>query len=491
MRECGVLLPISSLPSKYGIGCFSKSAYEFVDSMASGGQSYWQILPLGPTGYGDSPYQSFSTYAGNPYYIDLEQLIWDGLLSEKDCMRWNFHEDERMVDYGKVYLSRKELLFQAFTTAKPECKPEFLSFCNAQAFWLEDYALFMAVKDLFSGAPWQEWDIDIKLRKPEALEEYRQKLKIEVNYYKYIQYLFYDQWKRLKGYANERGIKIIGDIPIYVALDSADTWSQSDHFLFDENKMPSQVAGCPPDAFAKEGQLWGNPVYNWQVHKESKYRWWVSRIRHCTQLYDVTRIDHFRGFDEYYSIPAQEKTARQGSWRQGPGYDLFQTLKTELGSIRIIAEDLGYMNESVKELLRKTGYPGMKILQFAFDSRETSNYLPHNYERNCVVYTGTHDNDTLLGWYRSLNEKDKCLAREYSGIRAEEDCCRRLLSLAYGSVADLVVIPIQDFLKLGSEGRINRPSTVGGNNWRWRLKAGELTAEIIKEMKFLAKLYER
>lgn len=514
MRAGGILLPISSLPSNYGIGTFGKSAYRFLDQLQESGQKYWQILPLGATGYGDSPYQSFSTYAGNPYYIDLDILIQEGILNEDDTLGYDVGDNEQYIDYEKIYLSRYKILKKAFERQNLEQNEFYQSFRHKNEFWLKDYSLYMAVKDHFDGIMWQDWSEGIKLRTPVSMEYYSDLLKNEIEFYTYIQYLFDKQWMDLKSYANQKGIKIIGDIPIYVALDSADTWSNSDLFLFDEQKSPTEVAGCPPDAFSATGQLWGNPIYDWDNHENTGFLWWTTRIEYCFKLYDVVRIDHFRGFDEYYSIPYGHKTAEHGSWKKGPGYDLFLKLQERLGNLDIIAEDLGYVTDSVKELLKKTGYPGMKVLQFAFDSREASNYLPHHYDKNCVVYTGTHDNDTLLGWYYSINKEDKLVAKRYLGIQEDlpevqdengisfdliqkgkedkiaSEYCDRIIRMAYSSVADLVIIPIQDFLGMGSEARINVPSTIG-TNWKWRLLEKDITREVIDYMAELTKIYER
>lgn len=402
MRKSGILLPVSSLPSKYGIGCFSKEAYKFIDRLKEAGQAYWQILPLGPTSYGDSPYQSFSTFAGNPYFIDPEDLVARGYVTAEQCNAYDFGTDIHSVDYGKIYKSRFRLLKEAFDNSHIEEDARFQEFVQKNAYWLEDYALYMAVKDGFRGICWAAWEDDIKLRTPAAMDKYRRKYAKEIAFYQFQQYLFQVQWEKVKTYANDNGIKIIGDIPIYVAFDSSDAWANPDLFQFDENCEPVAVAGCPPDAFSATGQLWGNPLYNWEHHKETGYAWWMQRLAACFERYDVVRIDHFRGFDAYYAIPYGEPTAEHGHWEQGPGYDIFRTMKEKLGEKEVIAEDLGFLTPSVIELVKKSGYPGMKILQFAFDSREESDYLPHNYTHNCVVYTGTHDNDTVMGWYDTL-----------------------------------------------------------------------------------------
>lgn len=490
MRASGILLPISSIPSAYGIGTFSKEAYEFVDFLKESGQTYWQILPLGPTGYGDSPYQSFSTFAGNPYYIDLEELIEAGFLTKQLCDSCDWGGSEQYVDYEKVYLSRFKILKEAFDNSKIEDNSDFQAFIKENEFWLSDYALYMAVKDHFEGKSWSEWDADIRLREPEAIDKYSKQLKEQVLFYKFQQYLFADQWMRLKGYANENGVKIIGDIPIYVAFDSADAWANPQLFQFDENCMPTGVAGCPPDSFSATGQLWGNPLYRWDYHKETGYEWWLKRISYCYKLYDVVRIDHFRGFDEYYNIPFGDTTAEFGKWEKGPGYDLFKVMKEKIGNKPVIAEDLGFLTPSVIKLVKKTGYPGMKILQFAFDSREESDYLPHNYSANSVVYTGTHDNDTMMGWYQTVNRRDKSFAKKYLNIRSNKDMVWNFIRAAIASVSDTAIIPMQDYLSLGSEARINIPSTLG-NNWKWRMVKGQTDKELAEKIYKMCKLYGR
>ena len=490
MRQSGVLLAISSLPSRYGIGCFSKEAYEFVDFLEQAGQKLWQILPIGPTGYGDSPYQSFSSFAGNPYFIDLETLIAEGYLTEADCDACDFGSNEEYVDYEKIYKARFKVLKKAFQNRNDRDSREYKDFVEANAYWLDDYALYMAVKNSFDGKSWITWDEDIRLRKQEAVKAYTEKYGEEIDFYKFQQFLFAKQWTALKAYANRKKIKIVGDIPIYVAFDSADTWSHPELFQLDENCTPIGVAGCPPDAFSATGQLWGNPLYRWDYHKQTGYRWWIQRIAYCYQLYDIVRIDHFRGFDEYYFIPYGDPTAEFGHWEQGPGYDIFRALKAELGNIKVIAEDLGFLTPSVIKLVKKTRYPGMKILQFAFDSREESDYLPHNYPTNCVVYTGTHDNDTTLGWYRSLNRRDKAFAKRYLNIKSDKDVQWVFIRSALSSVADTAVIPMQDYLGLGAEARMNVPSTLG-TNWKWRMKKGVCTEELAKQIRDVVKLYGR
>lgn len=490
MRASGILLPVSSIPSAYGIGSFSKEAYEFVDFLEKAGQSYWQILPLGPTGYGDSPYQSFSTFAGNPYYIDFEELIEEGLLTKEQCEECDWGGSEAYVDYEKIYKSRFRVLKEAFDNSRLEDNEDFQAFVAENAFWLSDYSLYMAVKDSYKGKSWSEWDGDIRLRKPEAIEKYAEKLKEEILFYEFQQYLFDTQWRKLKKYANDKGVKIIGDIPIYVALDSADTWANPELFQLDENRRPTGVAGCPPDAFSATGQLWGNPLYKWDYHKETEYAWWIQRISYCYKLYDVVRIDHFRGFDEYYNIPFGDTTAEFGRWEKGPGYDLFKVMKKKIGNKPVIAEDLGFLTPTVNQLLKKSGYPGMKVLQFAFDSREESDYLPHNYTANSVVYTGTHDNDTTVGWYQTISRRDRGFARKYLNIKTGRELEWNFIRAALGSVSDTAVIPMQDYLGLGSEARINVPSTLG-TNWKWRMTKGQIPKGLAEKIYDLCKLYGR
>ena len=490
MRKSGILLPISSIPSKYGIGTFSKQAYAFVDFLERAGQTLWQILPLGPTGYGDSPYQSFSTFAGNPYYIDLETLIEEGLLKRSDCSKYDFGDNENYVDYEKIYNSRFKVLRKAYENSNIAKDGKFKKFVEKNAYWLEDYALFMALKNANGGKSFLEWDEDIKLRKPEAMEAAKEENADEVLFFEFQQYEFAKQWEALKKYANKKGIEIIGDIPIYVALDSADTWANPELFQLDKTCTPIGVAGCPPDAFSATGQLWGNPLYKWDYHKKTDYAWWMKRIAYCYELYDIVRIDHFRGFDEYYFIPYGDETAEFGHWEKGPGYSIFETMKKELGEKKVIAEDLGFLTDTVIELVEKCGYPGMKILQFAFDSREESDYLPHNYKRNCVVYTGTHDNDTTVGWYKVLDKKDKDFARRYLHITVKEEVEWEFIRAALASVADTAIIPMQDYLGLGAEARINIPSTLG-INWKWRMGTKDCTKKLADRIYKICKLYGR
>lgn len=488
-RGSGVLLPVASLPSKYGIGCFSKEAYDFVDKLEEAGQSYWQILPLSPTGYGDSPYQSCSSFAGNPYFIDLETLIAEGVLTKKECDACDFGDDPTKVDYGKIYEERLELLRLAFERSKVEKDREYQKFVKEEAYWLDSFALFMGIKKRFDGAAWSEWAEDIRKRWDFAMVYYNEHCVEEMNFQKYLQYQFRKQWLKLKKYANDKGISIIGDIPIYAAFDSSDAWANPELFQFDSELRPISVAGCPPDAFAADGQLWGNPLYRWDYHKQTGYEWWCKRLEHCFKLYDVVRIDHFRGFDEYYSIPFGDKTARGGHWEKGPGIDLFRTLNQRLGEKQIVAEDLGFLTESVKQLLKDSGYPGMKVLEFAFVPGEDSVFLPHNYDRNYVVYTGTHDNETLVQWYGGLDKETKAYILEYMDKTGTPEKNRHwdFIRLAMMSTADTCITPIQDFLGLGKEGRINHPSTLGGN-WQWRMSQGMFTEELVQKIYALTKV---
>lgn len=493
MRESGVLLPIFALPSKYGIGCFSKEAYEFVDFLKKAGQKNWQILPLGQTGYGDSPYQSFSTFAGNPYFIDLEELIAQGYLTVEECEAFDWGKSQQYVDYEKVYQSRYQVLRLAFDRYPLKDDKKFQKFVKNQAFWLEDYALYTAIKKEQGGKSWMEWDEKLRYRDAKALDKCRKKLSDELQFVRFQQYLFFTQWKRLKKYANKKGIQIIGDIPIYVALDSADTWSDTRLFQFNtKTGEPVAVAGCPPDYFAATGQLWGNPLYDWKYHKKTGYQWWLKRIASCFTLYDVVRVDHFRGFDEYYSIPYGDETAVNGHWEKGPGLSLFTAIKKKMGEVRIIAEDLGYLTDTVRELVRDTGYPGMKVLQFAFDAESESDYLPHKYDKNCIVYTGTHDNDTTRSWYEGISKKDRKFTERYLNYKnmPVEEASNQLIRLAMASVANLCIIPMQDYLNLDCSCRMNTPSTLG-DNWKWRLLPGQITRELTKSMRGLAEIYFR
>lgn len=488
MRECGILLPISSLPSPYGIGSFSKEAYEFVDRLCDAGQSYWQILPLGPTGYGDSPYQSFSAFAGNPYFIDLDSLAEEGLLTEEECRSMDFGDNPQYVDYEKMYYSRFRILRLAFERWKNQgsLSKELLSLET------EEYCFYMAVKNHFQGKCWSEWDEDIRNRKPGAVARYEKELENDILFYQFQQLKFQEQWKKLKTYANKKGIKIIGDIPIYVAFDSADSWFHPELFQFDEKNRPVAVAGCPPDGFCALGQLWGNPLYNWEYHKKTEYVWWTERMAYSFRMYDVVRVDHFRGFDEYYSIPFGEETAVNGKWEKGPGFPFFQAIKEKLGDLNIIAEDLGFLTPAVLKLVEDTGFPGMKVLEFAFAADGQSAYLPYRYKENCVVYTGTHDNDTLRSWYDTMPDWDRDFSVRYLGNKntPREEVHWDFIRAALGSVAKLAIVPVQDYLGLGREARMNEPSTLG-LNWKWRLLPGQFDDHIVGRCRDAAWVFGR
>lgn len=495
MRECGILMPIFSLPSPCGIGAFSKEAYEFIDRLEEAGQRYWQILPLGPTGYGDSPYQSFSAFAGNPYFIDLEQLRAEGLLTSREY-ETAAGTVSRYIDYKQLYDTRFLLLRRAYGRWLKQVGEDRAGRMAEEGLCGEalDYCFYMAVKNVFGGQSWNRWDEDIRLRRPGAVARYRRELAGEIGFYQFQQLKFMEQWRRLKEYAHSKGVRIIGDIPIYVALDSADTWVHPELFQFDEDNHPVAVAGCPPDGFSATGQLWGNPLYRWDYHRQTGYEWWLERMEYSLDLYDLVRVDHFRGFDSYYSIPYGDETAENGTWEPGPGLGFFHSLRERFGGreLPIIAEDLGFLTESVRKLVRDTGFPGMKVLEFAFDSREAGDYLPYNYEANCVVYTGTHDNDTILGWYEAMAEDDREFSIEYlnNGETKRSEIHWDFVRAALSSVARLAVIPVQDYLGLGTSARINVPSTLG-ENWKWRLLPDEFNRELAARCRRMAEIYGR
>ena len=490
-RSCGILMPISSLPSPYGIGTLGKAAYEFVDFLVDAGQSWWQLLPVGHTSYGDSPYQSFSTYAGNPYFVDLDLLCEDGLLQKEEITALNWGGDPTKVDYETIYNNRFKALRLATQRGWERDAEQVNAFVEENKGWLPDYALFMAVKAHFGMKAWIEWpDEDIRLRRPETLEAYREKLADDVRMYTYIQFLFFRQWEALRAYTKEKGIGIIGDIPIYVALDSADVWSDPGSFQLDERNVPTEVSGVPPDYFSEDGQLWGNPLYNWDAMKADGFGWWIRRVGGAGKLYDVIRIDHFRGFESYWAVPYGEETAKNGHWVKGPGMDLVGVLTSWFRDLSFIAEDLGFMTPEVKQLLQDSGLPGMKVLEFAFDSREPSNYLPHTYTPNCVCYPGTHDNTTLVAWQDEADPDDVAMARKYLGLNEEEGLHWGILRGGMSSVAELFVAQLQDYLGLGAEARMNTPGILGGN-WQWRMKEGRITSELTEKIAEMARIYGR
>lgn len=494
MKKAGILLPVTSLPSDYGIGCISDSAYKFIDFLSSCGQSYWQVLPLSPTSYGDSPYQSPSAFAGNPYMISLKDLISKGLLEEKECEAADYGDNLQYIDYEKIYNCRYPLLKKAYKRANLNTA-EFKQFETEHAFWLEDYSLFMAIKQHFDMKEWTLWPEDIRLKTEGATEKYRNLLKDEIIFWKFVQYLFFEQWQALKSYANKKGISIIGDIPIYTASDSADVWANRQLFQLDEEGIPTSVAGCPPDGFSEKGQLWGNPLYNWENHKKENFDWWIKRIKHNFKLFNTLRIDHFRGFDQYYSIPYGREDAVIGSWEDGPGAELFDAVKKALGEKDIIAEDLGFITDTVRKLLKDTGFAGIKVLEFAFDSRDTgfkNDYLPHNYPENCVAYTGTHDNQTLVSWINDISEDELKTVRNYlwDEYTPKDKLGNPLIALIMRSCAKLCIIPLQDYMCCDDSARINIPSTLGCN-WKWRITKAQLSEALSNKILNMTKRFGR
>ena len=497
-RTSGVLLSVTSLPSKYGIGCFDQAAYDFVDWLEKAGQKYWQILPLGATSHSgafDSPYQAYSAFAGNPYFISLDALVEEGVLTVAECEGVNFGTDPQHVDYQALFENRLSLLHKAYERSQIHLNGDYQNFCKENFWWLDDYALFMAVKDFFGGASWNQWPNDIRMHYSFALDYYREKLYFDVEFQKYLQFKFYEQWSALKKYANDKDIQIVGDMPIYVSPDGSDIWAQPEMFQLDENNMPTQIAGCPPDGFSADGQVWGNPLYRWDYHKATGYHWWITRMWYSYKLYDVVRIDHFRGFDEYFAIPATSNSAKDGHWEKGPGMDLFNTLRNALGERGVIAEDLGLMTEGVRRLVKDSGFPNMKVLQFAFDKEDIgggNDYLPHNYNQNCVVYTGTHDNETISGWFLGLGKEDRDFVRDYMGDHdtANKWMYKNLIAMAMRSTANMCIIPAQDWLGLDNSSRMNTPGTVDAN-WSWRLCPGQITDELAEEVLIITKRFGR
>ena len=489
MRASGILMPVFSLPGPFGIGTLGSEATAFVDFLAEAKQTYWQILPIGPTGYGDSPYQSFSAFAGNPYFIDFRVLHEQGYLTADEIPA---EVPAGPVDYGVLYQQRPVVLQKAADRLLAAASVEYKDFCTAQSFWLEDYALFMAVKAEQGQAGLADWPDALRCREPEVIAAAKVRLADQINYHKAVQFFFYTQWNALKAYANRKGVLLVGDIPIYVSPDSSDLWTHPELFQTDGQMHLTHVAGCPPDAFAADGQLWGNPLYDWPAHKATGFDWWKQRMKHATSIYDVVRIDHFRGFESYYSIPAGSTTAAGGHWEKGPDRDFIHAMQQALGGGNIIAEDLGYLTPEVKAMLAESGYPGMKIMQFAFDSRESGNYLPHTYPRNSVVYTGTHDNEALVSWYQTITSAERALVRDYLCDYAtpEAQLYKSMIALIFRSAAATCIIPMQDWLGLDNSARINKPSTVG-ENWRWRLKKSQLTPKLQKEICSITTRYGR
>lgn len=489
-RASGILMPLSSLPSRYGIGTMGKSAYEFVDFLKAAGQSYWQLLPLGPTSCGDSPYSSLSTFAGNPNYIDLDMLISDGLLKRSEVAKADWGSDATVTDYDKVNAHRPELLRLAYLRGKEKFSEEIEKFRRENQ-WVETYALYSALKVYFDGLPWLEWpDRELRLHKAEAVQKYRAELAEEIDFYCFVQMLFFSQWAKLKEYAHKNGIKLIGDIPIYVALDSADLWSEPEFFLLDEEHIPTLVAGCPPDAFTAEGQLWGNPLYDWEKMKSDGFGWWIRRIEGVGKLFDLVRIDHFRGLESFWAVPAGDKTALNGHWIKGPGLALTKILSEWFWNMSFIAEDLGVITDEVRQLVRSSGFPNMAVLQFAFDAQGDSDYLPHNCGKSTVCYVGTHDNDTVMGWVEHSGKEDVQYAKEYMHISEDEGWCWGMIRTGMTTSCELFVVQMQELLGLGGECRMNTPGIANGN-WRWRMEPKAATKKLAKKMFEYTNRYRR
>ncbi len=485
MRASGILMPVFSLPENYGIGTLGNEAYKFIDFLSNSGQKYWQILPLGPTSYGDSPYQSYSSFAGNPYFIDLELLKKEGLLEKSEIEGFDFGNDPNYIDYSKLYNNRYTVLKIAFSRFTKN--NDYENFFNSEKHWLLDFALFMALKSKNGGIPWYNFSEDLKHRNESAIEKIRQEYALEIEFQFFIQYEFFKQYRELKNYANFKGIKIIGDIPIYTSFDSADVWSSPSQFLLDENLNPTLVAGCPPDSFVPSGQLWGNPLYNWTKMKNDGFSFWKKRLDKCLKMYDVVRIDHFRAFESYFAIPFGSPDARNGHWEKGPGRHFFDEIRKCFGeNLPIIAEDLGHITPEVESLLEYTGFPGMKIMQFGFSGDYNNPYLPQNYKNNCVVYLGTHDNPTTRSWFESLSHNEKCFLKNYLNEQNENNIIGALINAALNSAGDTVILTVQDLLNLKDEARINTPGAVG-QNWKWRMSKDILTKEIEQNLYKLTK----
>ena len=489
MRSSGILMHITSLPGPYGVGTMGKQAFAFVDFLKAAGQQMWQILPLSPTGFGDSPYQSCSAYAGNHYLIDLDSLVEADLLHKEELtgIRWNRKEEK--ADFGLLYRSRLKVLRLAY--GRFAGSDDFDAFCRENEAWLPDFALFMALKERHGGKPWYDWASDLKHRREDAMAEARRELAEEIRFYCFVQYLFFTQWNALHAYANENGIRIIGDVPIYVPLDSVEVWSHPELFQLQENLDPIAVAGCPPDGFTEDGPLWGNPLYRWDVHRQQNFRWWLDRLSAAGTLYDMVRLDHFRGFEAYWSVPYGDKTARNGKWVTGPGLDFVTALKEGLPDLALIAEDLGFLTQEVLDLRDAGGWPGMKVLQFAFDPKEPSDYLPHTYIQNTVCYTGTHDNMTMRQWFETATDEEVAFAAAYMNLNRKEGYVWGAIRTAMASVSDTCIIQMQDYLNLGGKARMNFPGSLSDSNWTWRAKDGIINKDLAKKIRALTKLYAR
>ena len=486
-RSSGILLHITSLPSDYGIGNMGRAAFEFVDFLKKAGQRYWQILPVNPPGYGDSPYQAFSAFAGNPYLIDPEQLVEAGWLEQSvlERVQWGSRADQ--VDFQAMYQNRLNVLHSAWESFRKAPPADYDQFLSAQRAWLEEYCLFMAVKRHFGDGPWTNWPSDIRLHQPAALRRYRAALADDAAFYAFTQYCFQKQWQRLREYAHAQGISIIGDIPIYVPLDSADVWAHPENFQLTRTRRPRVVAGCPPDGFSANGQYWGNPIYDWKRMEQDGFSWWLARLNAAGEKFDVVRIDHFRGIESYWSIPAQNRTARKGQWVKGPGLRFVRAIQKGCPDVAFIAEDLGFLTPEVLKMVQESGFPGMKVLEFAFDPREPSDYLPHKYGENCICYTGTHDNETLVQWCDSISRESDAYARDYLKITAQDDLPEALIRAGMESNARLFVAQMQDYLRLGAEARMNRPGLVIPQNWRWRMLPGAASDVLAAELLALTK----
>lgn len=491
MRRSGILLHISSLPSPYGIGKLGQSARAFVNFLAESGTQVWQVLPLAPTSFGDSPYQSFSVFAGNPYFVDFETLEAQHLLQPEEYKSVDWGSNPRKVDYNRLYNSCFQVLRKAFARFDTS-SPKYQKFCTDQQEWLDDYALFMALKDAHNGDAWYLWEKPLAMREPDAMRLAKEKFARDINFYKVVQFWFWEQWMDLRAYCKKKDVSLIGDIPIYAAYDSADVWANPDLFLLDEEEhKPKVVAGCPPDGFAPTGQLWGNPLYDWDAHKKTGYAWWIRRFKQAMTYYDTIRVDHFRGFESYYAIPYGNKTAEIGLWEPGPGMDLFNAVREKLGNLSLIAEDLGFVTPEVRQLLKDTGYPGMKVLQFAFDGNPKNEYLPQNYTSpHCIAYTGTHDNTTLRGWVAESDSVTLSFAKRYLHCRSNHDLPSEVIRAAWSSIAELSIAQMQDFLDVGAEGRMNTPSTLG-NNWQYRTINSDFTPRLSKRIYRMNELYNR
>ena len=490
-RSSGILLPLSALPGRYGIGSLGREAYRFVDFLSAAGQRWWQLLPVGPTSYGDSPYQSFSTYAGNPYFIDLDELCREKLLRRAELEAIDWGADAARVDYGAIYRARFDVLARACERGWDRYASEIAAYEAENAGWLPDYALFMALKRENGMVSWLDWpDEDLRLRRPEALDAARLRCAADIRLFVFIQFLFDRQWRALRAYAHEKGVYLFGDLPIYVALDSADVWAEPEQFLLEEDGTPSAVAGVPPDYFSADGQLWGNPLYNWEKMKDDGYNWWIRRLDGAGARFDMIRIDHFRGLEQYWSVPWGAKTAAEGHWEPGPGLPFVQVLTSWFPQLGIVAEDLGVDSPGLKQLLKDSGLPGMKVLQFAFQTRAESPHQPHTYPRSCICYVGTHDNDTALGWAKSAPRSELAFAREYLGCGTAEPLGFALIRAGMRSVADLFIAPMQDYLQLGASARINTPGTLGGN-WCWRMLPGQASGALARRIRRLSETYGR